>query len=52
MRGQYTHHLTWEHIVQLYRLTLHEEKPAQVRETYNAAPAQPLPIIRPMVPPS
>jgi putative SOS response-associated peptidase YedK len=48
MCGRYTHNLSWGEIVTLYRLTLPEEKPAQERETWNAAPTQPLPIIRPM----
>jgi putative SOS response-associated peptidase YedK len=48
MCGRYTHDLTWSQIVALYRLTMPEEKPDHVRQTYNAAPTQPLPIIRPV----
>ncbi len=47
MCGRYTHKLTWQQIVNLYRLTLPDEPPPQLQPTYNAAPTQALPIIRP-----
>ena len=47
MCGRYTHKLTWAQIVALYRLTLPEEPPEQLRENYNVAPTHVMPIIRP-----
>ncbi|TXL72574.1 SOS response-associated peptidase [Vineibacter terrae] len=48
MCGRYTHALTWSDIVRLYELTLPEVGPREHRQTWNAAPTQPLPIIRPI----
>jgi putative SOS response-associated peptidase YedK len=42
MCGRYTHLLTWEQIVNLYRLTLPDEEPKGFAPNYNV-----LPIIRP-----
>ena len=42
-----THNLTWEQIVNLYRLTLPEEKPEKLGPNYNVAPTHVMPIIRP-----
>jgi len=47
MCGRYTHNLTWTDLISLYRLTLPEAAPAQAKPTWNAAPTQPLPIVRP-----
>lgn len=47
MCGRYTHNLTWGDIISLYRLTLPDAAPAQAKPTWNAAPTQPLPIVRP-----
>lgn len=47
MCGRYTYKLTWEQIVNLYRLTLPEEKPERLRENFNVAPTHVMPIIRP-----
>jgi putative SOS response-associated peptidase YedK len=47
MCGRYTHNLTWEQIVNLYRLTLPEEKPERLGPNYNVAPTHVMPIIRP-----
>ena len=47
MCGRYTHKLTWEQIVNLYRLTLPEEKPEKLGPNYNVAPTHVMPIIRP-----
>ncbi len=38
MCGRYTYKLTWREIVELYRLTLPEEPPAELRPNYNVAP--------------
>ena len=46
MCGRYTHKLTWQ-IVNLYRLTLPDEEPAGLRTSYNVAPTDVMPIIRP-----
>lgn len=40
--------LTWQQIVNLYRLTLPDEPPKGLRPTFNAAPTQVLPIVRPI----
>jgi putative SOS response-associated peptidase YedK len=46
--GRYTHKLSWQQIVELYRLTLPEEPPANFRgESYSVAPTDVMPIIRP-----
>jgi hypothetical protein len=47
MCGRYTHKLTWQQIVNLYRLTLPEEEPSGLRQSYNVAPTDVMPIIRP-----
>src|SRR5438105_4804207 len=47
MCGRYTYKLTWEEIVTLYRLTLPEEPPEQLKPSYNVAPTDVMPIIRP-----
>jgi putative SOS response-associated peptidase YedK len=46
MCGRYTHRLTWQQIVNLYRLTLPEEPPEQLKPNYNVAPTHVMPIIR------
>jgi putative SOS response-associated peptidase YedK len=47
MCGRYTYKLSWEQIVSFYRLTLPETPPEGLRESYNVAPTQVMPIIRP-----
>lgn len=47
MCGRYTYKLTWQQIVNLYRLTLPEQEPERLRENYNVAPTLAMPIIRP-----
>ena len=47
MCGRYTHKLTWGEIVSLYRLTLPEEEPKGLRQSYNVAPTDVMPIVRP-----
>lgn len=47
MCGRYTYKLTWSDIVALYRLTLPDEPPEGLRESYNVAPTHLMPIIRP-----
>jgi putative SOS response-associated peptidase YedK len=47
MCGRYTYKLTWEQIVTLYRLTLPEEPPERLKPSYNVAPTDVMPIIRP-----
>lgn len=47
MCGRYTYKLTWEQIVNLYRLTLPEEPPEQLKPSFNVAPTHVMPIIRP-----
>jgi putative SOS response-associated peptidase YedK len=47
MCGRYTHKLTWQQIVNLYRLTLPEEEPPGRKASYNVAPTDVMPIIRP-----
>jgi putative SOS response-associated peptidase YedK len=48
MCGRYTHKLSWKQIVELYRLTLPEEPPESFKgESYNVAPTDVMPIIRP-----
>jgi putative SOS response-associated peptidase YedK len=47
MCGRYTHKLSWQQIVELYRLTLPEQQPAEFRESFNVAPTDVMPIIRP-----
>jgi putative SOS response-associated peptidase YedK len=39
MCGRYTYRLTWEQIVNLYRLTLPEEPPQRLGPNYNTAGA-------------
>jgi putative SOS response-associated peptidase YedK len=48
MCGRFTHRLTWQDIVNLYRLTLPRQSPPGLAPTFNAAPTQILPIIRPL----
>ena len=47
MCGRYTYKLSWEQIVNLYRLTLPEEPPEKLEPNYNTAPTHVMPIIRP-----
>ena len=47
MCGRYTYKLSWAEIVALYRLTLPDEPPERLRPSYNVAPTQVMPIIRP-----
>jgi putative SOS response-associated peptidase YedK len=48
MCGRYTHKLSWKQIVELYRLTLPEEPPENFKgESYNVAPTDVMPIVRP-----
>jgi SOS response associated peptidase (SRAP) len=47
MRGRYTHKLTWAEIVKLYQLTLPDQEPAGFKPSYNVAPTDVMPIIRP-----
>jgi putative SOS response-associated peptidase YedK len=47
MCGRYTHLLTRAEIVNLYRLTLPEEPPEQLKPNYNVPPTTVMPIIRP-----
>jgi putative SOS response-associated peptidase YedK len=47
VRPLYLHKLTWAQIVSLYRLTLPDEPPEQLKENYNVAPTNVMPIIRP-----
>ncbi len=47
MCGRYTYKLTWEQIVNLYRLTLPEQPPDKLGPNYNVAPTHVMPIIRP-----
>lgn len=47
MCGRYTYKLSWAEIVNLYRLTLPDEEPADLRPSYNVAPTHAMPIIRP-----
>jgi len=47
MCGRYTYKLTWEQIVNLYRLTLPEQPPEKLRPNYNVAPTHVMPIVRP-----
>ena len=48
MCGRYTHKLSWKQIVELYRLTLPQEPPEGfVGESYNVAPTNVMPIVRP-----
>lgn len=50
--GRYTRKLTWQEIVNLYRLTLPEEPPKDqngqpIGPSYNVAPTHVMPIVRP-----
>lgn len=47
MCGRYTYKLTWQEIVNLYRLTLPDEPPEKLRPNFNVAPTHVMPIIRP-----
>ena len=47
MCGRYTHKLTWAEIVKLYQLTLPDQEPLGFRQSYNVAPTDVMPIIRP-----
>jgi putative SOS response-associated peptidase YedK len=47
MCGRYTFRLSWQEIVNLYRLTLPEEPPEKLGPSYNVAPTHVMPIIRP-----
>lgn len=43
----HTYKLSWKQIVELYRLTLPAGPPPRLRESYNVAPTDVMPIIRP-----
>ena len=47
MCGRYVLNLKFRQIVDLYRLTLPEEPPERMKENFNVAPTQVMPIIRP-----
>jgi putative SOS response-associated peptidase YedK len=47
MCGRYTYKLSWQQIVNLYRLTQPEAPPALLKPSYNVAPTDLMPIIRP-----
>jgi putative SOS response-associated peptidase YedK len=48
MCGRYTYKLSRKQIVELYRLTLPEEPPESFKgESYNVAPTDVMPIVRP-----
>lgn len=52
MCGRYTYKLTWQQVVTLYRLTLPDEPPKDrdgrpLGPSYNVAPTQVMPIVRP-----
>ena len=47
MCGRYTYKLTWQQIVELYRLTMPDTEPEKLRPNYNVAPTHVMPIIRP-----
>lgn len=47
MWARYTYELNWGDVLGLYQLTLPKEPPDGLGPTYNAAPTQMLPIIRP-----
>ena len=47
MCGRYTHKLTWAEIVKLYQLTLPDREPPGFKASYNVAPTDVMPIIRP-----
>ena len=47
MCGRYTHNLTWQQIVSLYRLTLPDGEPPGLKPSWNVAPTHVMPIIRP-----
>jgi putative SOS response-associated peptidase YedK len=47
MCGRYTYKLTWQQIVELYRLTLPDEQPEGLLESFNVAPTHVMPIILP-----
>jgi SOS response associated peptidase (SRAP) len=47
MCGRYTHKLTWAEIVKLYQLTLPDQEPAGFKASYNVAPTDVMPVIRP-----
>ena len=47
MCGRYTHKLNWAEIVKLYQLTLPDQEPPGFKASYNVAPTDLMPIIRP-----
>src|SRR5215510_15069702 len=47
MCGRYTHKLSWAEIVKLCQLTLPDQEPAGFKASYNVAPTDVMPIIRP-----
>ena len=47
MCGRYTYRLSWAEIVSLYRLTLPDEEPEDLKPSYNVAPTDVMPIVRP-----
>lgn len=47
MCGRYTFNYTFSQIVGLYRLTLPDEEPEQVKASFNVPPTTVMPIIRP-----
>src|SRR5262245_27544148 len=47
MCGRFTNKLIWLEIVGLYRLTLPEEAPPGLKPSWNVAPTDVMPIVRP-----
>jgi putative SOS response-associated peptidase YedK len=47
MCGRYTYKLSWKQIVELYRVTLPDQEPEGLIPSYNVAPTNVMPIIRP-----
>jgi putative SOS response-associated peptidase YedK len=45
VRTLHTHNLTWQQIVNLYRLTLPDEEP--LKPSWNVTPTHVMPLIRP-----
>lgn len=45
MCGRYTQLLSWDELVRLYELTLGDEPAPNLRQRWNAAPTDPLPIV-------
>jgi putative SOS response-associated peptidase YedK len=47
MCGRYTYKLSWQQIVELYRLTQPDKEPEGLVASFNVAPTHVMPIIRP-----